>query len=83
MRCFLFFFFFSIKNSPGVNILDLVQVDRSFSQTQTPRSKHVPTLLHTAQLFLKMVVRGLPGSPVVKSPCLHLRRHEFNPWSGH
>ena len=42
MRCFLFFF--AIKYSPGVNILNLVQVDRSFSQIQTPRSKHVSNL---------------------------------------
>ena len=26
--------------------------------------------------------RDFPSSPVVKSPCLHCRRQEFDPWSG-
>ena len=57
----------------------LLQVYRSFSQINTPRSKHVFNLATYCQTIFE---NGCKGSPVVKIPCLHFRRHGFDPWSG-
>ena len=32
--------------------------------------------------FLKSGARDSLGTPVVRTPCFHCRRHGFNPWLG-
>lgn len=43
-------------------------------------------LLSSRRIFIptteRRPLRGPPGGPAVRSPCLHCRGHRFSPWSG-
>ena len=48
--------------------------------------EHTQILIKKQNILLvwikKNKTQDFPGSPVVKTPCLHCREHGFNPWLG-